>query len=327
MALVPTSSRISLIDSCVKSVDVTTVLPRNLSCDVCILQDVLWYYNRDNVRYVPARSKVKIAYSMIESTAIPAQWVTQLNSSFDAVVVPDEYFVDVYHNSGVTIPIYVIPLGIYIDEFLAYKKVYDQKPRVFGCSAVNWGRKNLVRLIRSFNKAFGNDERVRLVVHSKTLYNLDKLRSLITVLGATNIQLISKEFSWQEYIAFMTSLDCYVLLSKGEGFSVTPREALAAGIPCIITNNTAHKNICKTGFVRAVESTVEEPAYYEVFRQYCGTQFDCREEDVADALKDMYAHYDDYVHKAQQARSWVAQYRWCALRDKYIKFIQKFTTV
>ncbi|NNM43780.1 MAG: hypothetical protein HKM07_05505, partial [Chlamydiae bacterium] len=66
------------------------------------------YYKK--VFNIPSEKHIKIAYSMVESTKIPQAWVSILNTYFDAVAVPDEFLVDVYKNSGVSIPIYIVPL-------------------------------------------------------------------------------------------------------------------------------------------------------------------------------------------------------------------------
>ena len=45
-------------------------------------------------------NQIRIAYSMLESTRIPQEWVMQLNLYYDAVVVPDIFLVDAYRKSG-----------------------------------------------------------------------------------------------------------------------------------------------------------------------------------------------------------------------------------
>ena len=46
-------------------------------------------------------NQIRIAYSMYEASKIPQEWVIKINSYFDYVLVPDEYLIDVYQNSGV----------------------------------------------------------------------------------------------------------------------------------------------------------------------------------------------------------------------------------
>jgi hypothetical protein len=61
-------------------------------------------------------SEIKIAYSMIESTAIPKFWTQILNDYYDMVVVPDDFLVNVYKNAGVKIPIFVLPLPVLFND-------------------------------------------------------------------------------------------------------------------------------------------------------------------------------------------------------------------
>src|SRR5690606_1798913 len=98
-------------------------------------------------------SPLKISYSMFESDAIPPLWVNILNSFYDMVVVPDPYLISVYKNSGVKIPIFVLPLGILIEDLLKIplkEKIGD--PFVFGMSAGFWERKNHIKILRAFAK-------------------------------------------------------------------------------------------------------------------------------------------------------------------------------
>ncbi len=296
--------------------------------NVAILEDVLsngnklypeYYY-----KYVPEHSTIRFAYSMFESTAIPQEWVTILNAYFDAVVVPDPFLITVYKNSGVTIPIFMVPLGIYIEDFLSFQeKKSPHTPFTFGFSGAFSERKNHMLLLQSFAEEFGNNPNVMLRIHGRfgnQIYNT--LASMIKTLNLSNVELIHKNFSWQQYIDFMTSIDCYVSISRGEGFSITPREALACGIPTIISNNTAQKTIGNSGYVRTVPSSLEAPAFYEHLQEYVGTDFNCSLDDVKTALRDVYEHYSTYLQKAQHGRIWVSQYLYSNLRSKYLSLIK-----
>lgn len=288
--------------------------------NVILYTDILWCKSQAVCKNLPD-GKIKIAYSMLESTGIPSAWVKVLNNDFDAVAVPDDFLVEVYKNSGVRIPIFVLPLCIYIEDFLKLpEKKAANKRFVFGCSAVNWKRKNLVLLVNAFAKAFKNTKDVFLKIHTKSVRNDLNLNKIVK--QTKNVELIITNLDWNSYIKLISSLDCYVLISKGEGFSITPRDALACGIPCIITNNTAHKVICDTGFVYPVKSDIQEAAYYEVFGQVCGKQFNCSVDDVVKALHDVYKNYSTYLKKAQKGRAWVKQYLPGNLKNKYLSLIK-----
>ena len=295
--------------------------------NVALLFDILWAHKVIPSRSVPKKSLIKIAYSMIEGTRIPTQWVKILNETFDLVVVPDSFYEPVYKKSGVTIPIFVLPHGIEIESLLKRSRPERNPKRfIFGTSAAYWPRKNFEKLLEAFGREFSNESGVELHLHGRTSSEryMNMLKKIRLRYRDAKISMRKKKLSKKEYEDFLSSLDCYVLLSKGEGFSVTPREALALGIPCIITNNTAHQTLCRTGYVYPVESTSAQPAFYAHLGTW-GEQFNCSIEDVQKALREMYENYDYYREKALLGRQWVESYTWSQLQKKWLSLIKPHT--
>ena len=68
---------------------------------------------------------------MFESSKIPNEWANILNNYFDIVVVPDSYLIEIYKNSGVNLPIFVLPLSISIEELLKLPKKNYQINHLF----------------------------------------------------------------------------------------------------------------------------------------------------------------------------------------------------
>lgn len=296
----------------------------NSSAKVVLFTEILWTIAGSQVDKMP-KGNITIAYSMLESTAIPSEWVTILNTKFDAVVVPDPFLKTVYQNSGVKIPIFVLPCGISIDDLLTRPlKKAQQTPFIFGMSALASSHKNFMLLADAFIQEFNNDPNVKLVLHDRTESSafFDEIYKKIESLHITNISILPQRFSRSMYQDFLSSLDCYVLLSKGEGFSITPREALALGIPCILSNNSAHITLCKSKLVRVVDSSIAEPAYYVHLGGVHGFQFNCTIQDVQRALRDVYVNYQLYLAKAHQGREWVKQYLYRNLKRKYLNLVR-----
>ena len=155
----------SIPASCIDEKTRNILLNSNQSAGtVCIFEDILWYQDFNPIENLP-KSKIKIAYSMLESTQIPPQWVDILNKNFDAVVVLDSFLVSVYQNSGVVIPIFVLPLGVYIDDFLQKpQRTSSHTPFVFGSTVAYNERKNYHLLIQAFIEEFGNSPDVILKI-------------------------------------------------------------------------------------------------------------------------------------------------------------------
>ena len=285
---------------------------------VAILYDTL---DENNHTRVPA-SKIKLAYSMTEADTLYPKWVSIINNNFDAVVVPDPFLVQVYKNSGVQKPIFVIPIPVYMDQLLAKPlKTKPQYPFVFGISCSLSDNKNHTMLVDAFINEFKNSPHVQLRVHT-TSYNdhAKKLEKKLESMKITNVILTAKSLAWPEYIEFMSSLDCYCLVSKGEGFSLTPREAMALGIPCIISNNTSHKTICESGFVYGVKSDILET--HRNGDKVCGHNFNCKVENVQIALRLVFQNYNSFLSKAHKGREWVKQYHGNNLKPQYLNLFK-----
>lgn len=294
---------------------------------VIIFTDSVYYQNNLNYKLLPKNDSIKISYSMFETSKISQKWVDIFNYYFDMIVVPDDFLIDVYKNAGVKIPIFVLPLAYNIEDFLNQPiKQHKNDVFTFGCSASFDTRKNHMTLVKAFIQEFKNNKNVKLKINGRfgDLEYITSLKNLISSLKVENVDLTSIDLGWPEYIKFMTSLDCYVSISKGEGFSIPPRESLALGIPCILTNNTAQKTICNSGFVNIVNSNILEPAFYRALydSEQLGFFYNCEIGDVRRSLTDVYNNYQNYLHKAQSSREWVKQYSWSNLKPKYINLVK-----
>ena len=270
------------------------------------------------------KKQIRIAYSMFESSKIPESWVDILNTFFDAVAVPDQYLAQVYEQCGVRIPIFVIPLGRDLGRYLSSPlKSSKGSPFVFASFNLCDRRKNTLKLVQAFAKAFGNNPNVELRLYWRTCLDngyREKIFSEIANQGLRNIHISEGPVDGQRQLSRYRKIDCLVSVASGEGFSIQPREAMALGIPVIATDNTAQATICASGLVRAVPSNIQIPAMYPWPGDF-GSQYDCRTKDIAEALVDVYEHYDTYLNKAPQCREWARAYDLTATRPAYAKLI------
>lgn len=292
---------------------------------VVVFEESLWYPGAPIERFfgnITQNNQIRIAYSMLESTRIPQEWVMQLNLYFDAVVVPDPFLIEAYRESGVVIPIFELPLGLDLKNFLqAPLKSKAKSPMVFGNFSAGLDRKNHLLLVKAFAKALGNNPGAVLKINMRQgdPEVIEAISDEIQRQGCSNIQFTQIPLKNDAYLKFMQSIDCYVSLSKGEGFSIQPREAMALGMPVIATDNTGQSTICNSGLIRSVKSAILEPAYYFKSKFNSGYRFNCELQDAVDAMKDVYLNYESYLGKAAEARQWASQYCYSneALAKKY----------
>lgn len=269
--------------------------------------------------------QIRIAYSMLESSRIPPEWAELLNAYFDAVAVPDSFLVEVYKRSGVEIPIFVVPLGLEIDPFLDQPlKTASNKPFRFINASTLLPRKNHEGLIQAFHQAFGNNADVELHINYRycSQETLVRVKNLIKFLNLHNVFVTDKELSNKDYLDFFLKGDALVTLSKGEGFSIQPREAMALGLPVIISDNTAHKTIINSQLAHAVTCPIAEIAYYVFLKCECGEEYVADVAQAAAVMRYVYENYEDCLKTAQDRRQWAANYRFEYLKPLYLNLIK-----
>ncbi|MCH9631580.1 MAG: hypothetical protein S4CHLAM37_16040 [Chlamydiia bacterium] len=300
----------------------------------CILfEESVWTPEKNHFEHLKTKKndhQVRLAYTMFESSQIPSEWVEILNEYFDAAIVPDPFYTKVYQNSGVEIPIFVLPLGLNLQPFLNEKvKTKPHFPLVFGNLTALIERKNHLVLIEAFHDAFGNSDNVALRLNSRYWDDAlaNKVHAFIEKNKITNIEFTKTSLSSQDYLDLFKSIDCYVSISKGEGFSIQPREAMALGIPIIVTNNTAQTTLCRAGLSKIVPSNIKEPALRKwgtILKEPIryGEEYNCTKEDVMEALLDVYDNYDYYLARAENLKSWVKQYDYSNLKPYYLSLIK-----
>lgn len=272
-------------------------------------------------------NQIRLAYSMFETSKIPQDFVNKIERYFDAVIVADPYNVKTYKDSGVTVPIFVLPLGLDLTRFIeAPLKSHKNTPFVFANFSTCENRKNHLMMIRAFAKAFGNRDDVILKINARRGIEPETtlVRQEIEDLGLKNVFFTVESVDNTQYLKNFQSIDCYVNFSKGEGFSIQPREAMALGIPVIVSDNTAQSTICASNLVLSIPSNIEERAIYESFPtgDDYGNNFNSSLEDAASAMQEVFENYENHLNAAQQRRDWVKQYEFKCLTPIYTTLVK-----
>lgn len=177
------------------------------------------------------KSKFRIGYSMVENTKIGEKWTKWCND-MDMLFVPSEYLVDVFKDSGVSKPVCSVRQGIdsrkfpYVDRPI--KKDYEKF--IFGSIGYQDERKNWKDLVQAFSSEFDKNEPVELWIKNTNPYWVN------TYLSDSRIRLIHRMYTFEEIQKLYSLFDCFVFPSHAEGSGLPPREAMATGLPTILTN-------------------------------------------------------------------------------------------
>ncbi|MGA7181524.1 MAG: glycosyltransferase [Thiobacillaceae bacterium] len=214
------------------------------NADVSIFVDVTSDdENDDNWAKVPVTRR-KYIYSVFDSTLIPRRWSDIINNHFDAVFVPSHFLLEVYRASGVQKPVFHLPLALDLDPYLRlpYKESKGD-PFVFTFVGSREKRKNVELLIEIFNETFKRDMGVMLRIHcAMDFYNDPHYGDRVTR-HCPNIHFTKGILDEDAYLTLVAETDCFISLSKGEGYSIVPRQFLAAGKPVLLSDCFAHSEI------------------------------------------------------------------------------------
>jgi glycosyltransferase involved in cell wall biosynthesis len=196
------------------------------------------------------KGKVNVGYTIWETSLLHPEWKNYINQNVQKVLVGCEWNVEVFKNSGVEIPIGVVPHGINMERFdnpAPYNIVGINKDTFVFYSIFQFTeRKNPLSMIKAYWHAFQNDENVALVLKTyRGDYSevekqgirdtIKKLKDVTPMDKYPKILLIPNMLTDEEIYGLHTRGDCYVSLDRGEGFGLSPFFAGAAGNPIIVT--------------------------------------------------------------------------------------------
>ncbi len=173
--------------------------------------------------------------TMSESTKVSQTWVDIINAEAVGVMVTCAGLVNVYRDSGVTVPVVNVGMAVELDEAAALAvSRRTHRPDTFRYLTYSYGdlRKGAELAAMAFKRLHGGDDRFELVIKARAHAESAWLAALgsdpqITVVGGQQ-----DEADW---LALLASADCFLFPSRGEGYGLPPREATLMGVPTIAT--------------------------------------------------------------------------------------------
>ncbi len=208
--------------------------------------------------HVPSRpGDVPVAMLFWEESLLPAETIALLGRHFRAVVAPTAFVRDVLLDSGLSIPVRVIPPALRLDCFAGLRAARTARPaRDVHCFLPHsflhvsscFPRKGVDVLLRAWARAFRVGDPVRLLIkgfpnpHNTVAADLAALQASNPDLAP--VELIDRDLDPDALLALYAGADTAVLPTRGEGYNLPAAEALAAGLPLIVTGGGGHMDFC-----------------------------------------------------------------------------------
>ena len=183
----------------------------------------------------------KIGWTTLEVDGLPPDWVAACNR-MDEVWTPTHWGAEVFRASGVTRPIHVMPLGFDPARFNARLPARPLRERYTFLSVFEWGeRKAPEVLLRAYADAFSRADDVLLLLRVNNFDgDVDVPRQIAEMLlppdHAPIALLYNQHLAAAELGSLYRSADCFVMPTHGEGWGMPILEAMACGLPAIVTD-------------------------------------------------------------------------------------------
>lgn len=239
-----------------------------------------------------------IGYAAWETSKLPANWAKYFNT-LNEVWVPSTYNVKVFRDSGVTVPVTLIPHPFSEDTNSAAPIIKKVNNEYIFYSIFQWlERKNPIGLLKAYLTEFTAADNVVLIMktfqfsHNNSIEverikeTIKGIKDKLYLSSYPRVLLITDLLSSSQMKGLHRSSDCYVHLHRSEGFGIPVAEAMFEGKPVITTNYGGVTDFVtnnETGYL--IDST-EIPVYGMPWPIYTGDMI-WAEPDILHARKVM----------------------------------------
>ncbi|MEW5956165.1 MAG: glycosyltransferase [Chloroflexota bacterium] len=190
-----------------------------------------------------------------EFGSLPKDWVNVFRTQVDEMWVPSNYVRDCYIRSGIPAgQVFVVPNGIDTARFRPDMIPYPLKTNkhfkfLFVGGTIQ--RKGVDVLLKAYTRAFSAADDVCLVIKDmggQSFYQGRTSQTMIDAVrqqpNAPEIEYFDSTLSDEQLAGLYTACDCLVHPYRGEGFGLPIAEAMACGLPVIVTGYGAALDFC-----------------------------------------------------------------------------------
>jgi glycosyltransferase involved in cell wall biosynthesis len=251
----------------------------------------------------------RIAWTMWEATRLPKNWVEYFGL-VERLIVPTKGQVEIFRKSGIDCPIDVIPDGIDFDAF-----TYLDRPERETFTFISWGylsqRKCPWQVVDCFKKAFPANKYPNLRLVFKTRDKLFGARlGVIPTFDDERISVISEHWDLSRLVQFCHEADAAIFLSHGEGFGQPAVQAMATGLPVILSNHSGQSDFARWKYNYPVDLNPHTPYVHSPLGAEYGEpdSLEWWENDydqVVELMREVYHNQRDAKVKGKRASGWV----------------------
>lgn len=290
------------------------------------------FYSRDDIpfhvnfcqpHYYQLKNKYNVGYTPWESTKIPNSWKYNM-SRCDEIWATSQFVKEVYEANSVHANIHVIPHGI--DE--KYKMVDREVTSTFNFLHIGADskRKNAQLVVDAFLDVYEGNTDYLLILKYNKFCDADVYIDGQVVPAYNHPQIIGIPdiFTNEEMIHLYHKCHCLVYPTSGEGFGMIPFEAIATGMPSIVTNLTGTADFAEMSIPLPAtwgESHLQSHLYASDTGDWAIPDYDS----LVDLMEHVVDEYDEFKkYTLQSARILHAEHSWSSVADMICERIEDF---
>lgn len=191
--------------------------------------------------YHGLNDQFRVGYTPWESSEVPAWWISHMQE-MDEIWTTCTYVENLYREAGVNEVIRVVPHGIDPEVWSVYEREISDKfyfLHIGGPTA----RKGGQRVVDAFLDVFDGNEDVMLILKSngptETRWTDKAGKYRGNAVYHPQIENYHSYFDLDGLVQLHQRCHCMVYPTNGEGFGLIPFQAMATGMPTIVTNGTS----------------------------------------------------------------------------------------
>jgi hypothetical protein len=285
---------------------------------------------------------LNVAYCVWEGDKVPRSFIDEmLNPKIDLILVPSEHTKQAIENTineyekepiisfqGLDIEnkIQIVPHGVDLSIFKPQEKKHDKFTFICnkGWRGTYWDRGGVQYLLKAFTDEFSKNDNVELILKLNQAYiNPQILQQAVGMLNLqsdrANIKFFLDNVTQNKLQEFYNMGDIYVCPTRSEAFDLGSAEAMACGLPVIVTNyggQIEHMNEETSLFCDYKLEEVKEDLMYQGIEWATIDIYDLRKK-----MRWAYEHQKEVKEMGLKAESFISSFTWDKSAELIVKLI------
>jgi glycosyltransferase involved in cell wall biosynthesis len=280
-------------------------------------EELDYHINFCNPHYYQLRNKYNIGYTPWESTKVPRSWLHNM-SKCDEIWTTSNFVKDVYIQNNVHTSIHVIPHGV-SPEWTIFERELTGKFNFLHVGGDS-KRKNAQLVVDAFLELYDGDLDFQLILKYNKYCHAEVYidGNLVSANNHPQILGIPDVFETHDLVRLYHKCHCLVYPTSGEGFGMIPLEAMATGMPTIVTNATGCADYAHLGI--PISATMVKADWHDhVYNDDTGYWAAPNIDELLKTMESVVNEYQEIADFAlKSARTIHSEWSWGAVADKIL---------